>query len=185
MSFLKELPDKSDIGPVFKFSHPDLIRHLLQLHQVVLREDSPLAVVERETLAAFTCGLLEAEYASFAHSNVAQALGLHESIIPALLEDIDSSDVEEKMKPIFRFVKKLTQNPREIEKEDIDSIYAAGWDGEAINHAVVICGLYNFMGRFTLGHGIELHAENVDNDKAHAAFLADHGYLKDLESLGL
>lgn len=69
---------------------------------------------------------------------------------PAALAPIDS-----KVRPIFAFVKKLTQTPTRMTQADADAVFAAGWGEAALHSAIAVCCLFNFMNRLVDAHGIE------------------------------
>ena len=67
------------------------------------------------------------------------------------------------MKPLLKFVKKLTQTPERMVQADADAVYAACWEEQALYDAILICCMFAFNNRLTLGHGLgdypERHAE--------------------------
>ena len=85
------------------------------------------------------------------------------------------------MKPILRYARTLTQDPRGISKADADAVLAAGWDETGLYHVVAVTALFNFMNRLVEGLGIELDPAYV---KPAAQRLADRGYLPLIEMLG-
>ena len=72
-----------------------------------------------------------------------------------LIENVDQAPVDEKMKPILRYVRKLTLSPSKMTLTDANAVFAAGWDEQALHDAVSTCALFNFMNRFVDGHGIK------------------------------
>jgi len=76
-------------------------------------------------------------------------------IIEQLQTDIDSANIDEKLKPVLRFVKKLTLTPWEITAEDAQSILDAGWDEQALLESVFLCAIANCMNRFIMGIGAD------------------------------
>ncbi|MGB3654758.1 MAG: hypothetical protein WBA41_26625, partial [Rivularia sp. (in: cyanobacteria)] len=40
-------------------------------------------------------------------------------------------------------------------QSDIDAILQAGWDKQAIEDAICVCSLFNFMNRFVSGYGLQ------------------------------
>ena len=68
---------------------------------------------------------------------------------------LDSADVDERMYPVFVFIKKLTLTPSEVTQEDADRVYAAGWDERALHDAIEVFALFNFMNRYVEGHGLK------------------------------
>jgi hypothetical protein len=57
------------------------------------------------------------------------------------MDDVDLAPVDERLKPILRYVRKLTETPSRIRKADADAVYHAGWSDEALLHAVAICAI--------------------------------------------
>jgi uncharacterized peroxidase-related enzyme len=135
---------------------------LLHLHQAILRGDSPFTVKERELMAAYVSGVNTCRYCYGAHSAVAKLYGVPESLITALLQDIHTAGVEERMKPVFAYLRKLTLTPTQMTQADADAVFAAGWSEQALYDAVQICCLYNFMNRFVEGLGLTPIPEQFD-----------------------
>ena len=90
----------------------------------------------------------------------AKELGGDETILRQLRRDIDSAHIDEKFKPLLHFVKKLRLTPSQITQVDIEQIYAAGWDEQALLDTVRLCAVVNCMNRFVLGVGIGKTAHN-------------------------
>ena len=153
--------------PFFSFLPEDAtVRHIM-LHQPerflpvcgtftqdVMRGPSPLSVAERETIAAYTSGLNQCQYCSGAHRTFAIDNGMDPSFFEALMADVDTADVSEKLKPILHFVRKLTLTPSRVTQADADRVFAAGWDEQALGDAIAICALFNFYNRLVDGHGV-------------------------------
>jgi uncharacterized peroxidase-related enzyme len=128
---------------------------LIAFHDAVLRnEDSPLSIAEREIIAALVSGLNACAFCYGAHKTMAMAFGLPEETITALVDNIDSAPIEEKLKPLLRYVRKLTLTPSKMVQSDSDAVFAAGWPEEALHDAVLVCALFNFMNRVLDGAGI-------------------------------
>lgn len=168
MSFLKNLPQGSALLEVFR-AYPGTSKPLLEYHEALLRGESPLTPGERELIAAYVSGLNACSYCHGIYTATAEAFGVEEGLLEALLMDVDSSPVDEKMKPILRYVQKLTSVPSRMTPADADAVYAVGWDDQALHTAVSVCALFNFMNRLVEGLGIEApagyHAESADRLK--------------------
>ena len=54
-------------------------------------------------------------------------------VVDRLLEDIDAAPVDDKFKPLFKFIRKLTLTPSEMIQEDADAVFDAGWDEKALH----------------------------------------------------
>ncbi len=155
MSFYPSMKDPAYLDALFlKFSRG--VAPLIELHDAVLRnDDSALSFAERETIAALVSGLNACVFCYGSHTAIAADFGVDEHVITALVADIDTAPVDEKLKPLLRYVHKLTLTPSKMVQADADAVFAAGWPEEALNDAVVVCALYNFMNRILDGSGIK------------------------------
>ncbi|MEL6194514.1 MAG: peroxidase-related enzyme [Bacteroidota bacterium] len=146
------LPDPPALGDVFtKFPHGTA--PLLALHDVVLREDSPLTIGERELIAAYVSGLNACKYCFNAHVGIAKAYDMDEAVFEKLLEDVDAAPVDDKLKPILKYAKKLTLEPAKVTPSDAEKVYGAGWSERALYDAILVVALFNFMNRVVEGTG--------------------------------
>ena len=155
MSMFPSLPDDHQLADVFK-RFPRSVLPLLEYHDRVLRDASPLTVAERELIAAYVSGLNACAYCHGSHLLAAQAFGIDEAVFDGLISDLDTANVDEKLKPILAYVGKLTREPAKITERDAASIYAAGWDEEALFSAICVCALFNLMNRIVEGTGTRL-----------------------------
>lgn len=158
MTFLRNLPDKTVLLDVFR-KYPDATKPLIAYHEVVMRGGSPLSIAERELIAAYVSGLNACNYCHGVHAVTARAFGMEESVFAALLRDVDAAPVSDKIKPILRYVRKLTQLPSRLIPADADAVFVAGWDDKALYDAISVCALFNFMNRLVEGIGIEAGPE--------------------------
>jgi uncharacterized peroxidase-related enzyme len=153
--------------PFFRFLPPDgTVRHVMMdrperylpiggtFTQNVLRGASPFTVAERELMAAYVSGLNQCQYCHGAHKAFAIDNGVDPALFESLMADIDAAPVAEKMKPVLRYVKKLTLAPSRMVRADAEAVFAAGWDERALGDAVAVCALFNFYNRIVEGHGV-------------------------------
>ncbi len=153
MAIFPSLPEQPQLDSVFK-RFPKAVVPLLEYHDRVLRDSSPLTVAQRELIAAYVSGVNACTYCHGAHVIAAGAFGIDESIFSGLMTDIETSAVEPRMKPILAYVGKLTRTPSRMVTADADAIYAAGWDEQALFDAISVCALFNFMNRIVEGSGV-------------------------------
>ena len=158
MSFLKSLPPDAVLLNVFK-SFPATARPLIEYHEVLLRGASPLTIAERELIAGYVSGLNACDYCHGVHAATAREFGIPEGLMVKLFESVDEAPIDEKMKPILRYVRKLTLSPSKMTRADAEAVFAAGWNDQALHDAVSTCALFNFMNRFVEGHGIKAGPE--------------------------
>jgi AhpD family alkylhydroperoxidase len=72
MARFPSLPTPTGLEDVFK-EYPAGLFPLLELHDVILREDSPLTVAERELIAAFVSGINGCQFCYGSHRAIAEA----------------------------------------------------------------------------------------------------------------
>ncbi len=153
MTHLPSMPDDAKLLDVFR-ANPATAGPLLDYHEAVMRAPSPLTVAERELLAAYVSGLNACAYCFGVHSVTAASFGVNEDELAALLHDLDSADVDDRMRPLLRYVGKLTASPSRVTPADAQAVLDAGWDERALHDAVSVCALFNLMNRHVNGLGV-------------------------------
>ena len=94
----------------------------------------------------------------------------------SVLEDLEGSPLEEKEKTLFRFIDKVNRDSPRIAAADMEPLYAAGWDDEAIYFAVTVCALFNFYNRWIDATGV--HSMSPEAHREGAKRTALHGYVR-------
>lgn len=162
------MPFLSKIGPEDKVPHVwakfqnGSQMPLMQLHEAILRGESQFTVKERELMASYVSGINACQYCHGAHSAVAKLFGVPEALITDLLKDVYASDLDNKLKPVFAYLRKLTLTPTQMTQADADAVLEAGWSEQALYDAVQVCCLYNYMNRFVEGLGLTPIPEQFD-----------------------
>ena len=113
VGYLPSLPVGAVLLDVFH-DYPEIARPLLDYHQALLRGPSPLSVAERELIAAYVSGLNACRYCHGVHAATAQAFGIGEGTLAALLADVTTAPIAERMKPLLLYVGKPTLTPAKI-----------------------------------------------------------------------
>ena len=93
----------------------------------------------------------------------------------ASLDDLEVAPVGTRLKPILRYVRKLTETPNRMTAADAAAVYDAGWSDEALLHAIAVCAYFNNMNRLVEGAGI---VAGRDDYAAAARNLFEQGYLR-------
>jgi uncharacterized peroxidase-related enzyme len=153
MPYLPSLKPDAVLLDVFR-AFPGPAEPLLDYHEALLRGPSPFTVAERELIAAYTSGLNACGYCHGVHTATAEEFGVPEGTLQALLDDVDTAPVDERMRPVLRYVRKLTQEPSRVVPNDVEAVLAAGWEEQAVHDAAAVCGLFNLMNRLVDGLGI-------------------------------
>jgi len=152
MSYLPSSPDLNSLsGILTKYPRRGVL--LFKLMEDIGRSFSPLSKDSRELIVTYASALNRG--ACNDHNVKPEESGINEVIIEQLKADIDSSNVDEQLKPILHFVKKLTLTPGKITSKDAQTIFDAGWDEQAFLESVCLCAIANCMNRFTMGIGTD------------------------------
>jgi uncharacterized peroxidase-related enzyme len=141
------------LSDVFK-AFPVGARALLEYHDALLRGSSPLTIAQRELLAAYVSGLNACNYCHGAHRVIAEIHGMDAQVLERLMTDPVAAGVESVLLPILGYVRKLTESPGRMTDSDAQAVYEAGWNEEALFHAISVCALFNFMNRIVEGCGV-------------------------------
>jgi uncharacterized peroxidase-related enzyme len=158
VSYLSSLPDDAVLMDVFRL-YPETSRPLLDYHEIVMRGPAPFSVAERELIAAYVSGVNSCDYCHGVHTEAAEMCGIERGVVHAALVDLDAARVTDEMRPVLRYVDKLTRTPAAVTRADAEEVLAAGWDERALHYAVMVCALFNFMNRMVEGHGISAGPE--------------------------
>jgi hypothetical protein len=79
--------------------------------------------------------------------------GGREGLIDELLQDLETADVEARLRPLLRFVRKLTLTPAQMTQADADAVFDAGWDEKGLHDAIAVAARMCFMQGLVEGHG--------------------------------
>jgi len=172
MPQLPSLPDQATLFDLLT-RFPDIAKYLAPTNDHVMRGPSPLSAKERELIAAFVSSVNSCDYCAGSHSEAAKAFGVPERTITMLADDIDTAPVDEKLRPLLKYVEKLTRTPARMTTSDADAVYVAGWEEEALFSAILVCCVFNFMNRLVEGSGLPASEQQAVNG---GRFLFEKGY---------
>src|SRR5229473_1449146 len=174
MALLRSLPENATL-PDLRRTYADLLEKLRPYGHRLMRGPSPLSPGERELIAAFVSGVNSCRYCHGAHSLVARAFGVDEAALATSLDNIEATPVDARLKPILRYVRKLTETPSRMTAADAAAVYDAGWSDEALLYAIAVCAYFNNMNRLVEGAGI---VGTTGEYSVVAQRLVEHGYLR-------
>jgi uncharacterized peroxidase-related enzyme len=145
MPFLPSIPEDAKVPHVlalFSDLGSRAGRPLIEFHEALLRGESPFTVPQREMMAAFVSGINACQYCYGAHTASSKQFGVPEQLIVDLVANIDTTQIDEEMKPVLHYLRKLTLTPTKLTQADADAVFAAGWDERALYDAVLVGCLY-------------------------------------------
>ena len=154
MSQSSTVPRATSLVDVFR-KYPDTSRALGALHHEIMRRESAFTEGERELMASLVSALNGCGFCTGIHESAAEAFGIEPGLLAAVIEDTDTADVDERLKPVLKFVAKLALQPARMVDEDTHAMLDAGWDDKAVFDAICVCAFYSFMNRYVDGTGLE------------------------------
>jgi uncharacterized peroxidase-related enzyme len=172
MPFFKSLPPDAGVRHILQMNKP-VGRALVQLHEALLRGDSPLTPAQHELIAAYVSGLNDCQYCFGVHAETASQFGVPEEHLRKMLFDLADVQMEERMRPLLEYVRRLTLSPHQLVQADADAVFAAGWSERELHDAILTTCLFNFMNRLLDGHGCQ---GNTQVFKERGQGLAREGY---------
>jgi alkylhydroperoxidase family enzyme len=95
-------------------------------------------------------------------------------LVDGVLADVDSSQLSDAEKALFRFVKKVNSDSVSIGPADTEALHRVGYTDEAIYYALTVCALFNFYNRWIDASGV--HPMSDEAHRLGAKRSAVHGY---------
>ena len=141
---------------------PDVWDPFVAFTHRLMRGPGDLGVAERELVAAYTSALNACRYCAGAHGATAAALGYPADVLAALVEDLETAAVDDRVRALLRLVRAVTLTPSRVTAADVDAPREAGWSEAAVRHAIAISARYGMVNRLAMAHGIEVDAEELE-----------------------
>jgi uncharacterized peroxidase-related enzyme len=174
MPFVKSLPENAGPPSVFA-TFPELYKLWSEMSQILMNGPSPLTPGERELILAFTAGVAGCTFVYVAHSEVAYAWGFEDGVVERLVDDLKSAPIDERLRVLLTFLRKLVLTPKDVNQSDADAVFAAGWDEKAFHDAIAVAARMSFMQKLVQGYGfLPMPREKA---KAHAKRRVELGYV--------
>jgi len=138
---------------VFK-QYPHFSHSLHLFLEDLLRGESPFSIAERELIAGYVSGMNKCVFCCSVHAGLAEQFGNWEGLVQTFLSDSSFEPENPALIPVLAYVRKLTLDIDAVDQTDIDAIFAADWNEQAVVHANLICGAFNLFNRWVTGLGI-------------------------------
>ena len=175
MPLLPSLPEPAHLGDLLR-AHPDGVPEMMAFTNAVLRGPGELPVPTRELIAAFTSALNACDFCARSHEIYARAYGVPEGTLDALVADVGSAPVEDRLKPLLAYCAKLVTLPARLVRADVDAVLSAGWSERALYEAIRITAAFAMYNRLVEGTGVDFdYGAAPEAHPAHAGLPADHG----------
>jgi uncharacterized peroxidase-related enzyme len=110
------------------------------------------------------------------HAAVAAELLGNPALVEGVLADLESSELDERHKTLFRFVDQVNARSSSITESDLARVRAAGWTDEVLYFVITVCALFNFYNRWIDATGV--HALSDEAHRQGGKRSAQHGYVR-------
>ncbi|NOU23244.1 MAG: hypothetical protein HOO93_15950 [Methyloglobulus sp.] len=167
MSYLPSSPKLANLADVLA-KYPGRGILLYKLLQDFKGSGFSLSSEIRELIVTYTLDLNGCGFCQNTHKAVFAAFDLDANVFGQLSTDIGTANIGENLKPLLRFVQKLTLTPDQITPTDAQPIFDAGWDEQAFLESVFLCAIVNCVNRVVMGAGLD-----VDYSLAYKAGIND------------
>ncbi len=140
----------------------------------IMHGPGALKVTTRELIAAWVSGLNGCRYCHESHRIFAEAHGVPEGLLKALLDDLEHAPIDTRERALLAFCRKLTEIPSRMVDADYEAMRKAGWSEEAIEDAIFITALFNLYNRLMDGYGMQ--PRTAEANRQRAALIREYGY---------
>jgi alkylhydroperoxidase family enzyme len=175
MPTVKSLPDTAGPPAIYK-QYPDIYLPWSEMSQALMNGPSPLTPAERELIFAFAAGVAGCDFVYIAHSEVAYAWGIPEGLLDILTSDFEAAPVDDRLKTLLRFVRRLVLIPQTLTQADTEAVFSAGWDDKALHDAIAITARMSFMQKLVEGYAFRPLSKEIARE--HAKKRVRSGYVK-------
>ncbi|MBC8110529.1 MAG: peroxidase-related enzyme [Verrucomicrobia bacterium] len=133
---------------------PDTGKHLYELAQALLRNDSPLSQAERELIAAYVSFRNSCIFCSMSHAAAARFLYQDENqTVDLVLKDYQQAPISEKLKALLTIAGKVQADARTVSEADITLARNAGATDRDVHDTVLIAATFCMFNRYVDGLG--------------------------------
>ena len=131
---------------------PETGKHLYELAQVLLREDSPLTQAERELIAAYVSHRNNCMFCRNSHAAAARCLYEEKaSVVDEVFLDMQNAPVSEKLKTLLNIAGKVQISGKAVTAQDIEAARQLGAGDREIHDTVLIAAAFCMFNRYVDG----------------------------------
>jgi len=131
---------------------PETGKHLYELAQVLLRNESPLTPAERELIATHVSHRNQCLFCASSHAAAARELwGAQRDVVDCVINDAESAPLSPKLKALLNIAGKVQINGREVKPEDVAEARNQGATDRDIHDTVLIAATFSMFNRYVDG----------------------------------
>jgi len=152
------LKERGHLANIFlaQGSDPEVLNHHLDLYFELMLGPGPLSREEREMIAVIVSAANGCAYGAVHHSEALETVEQDNAALYKLLKEYLEKHESHRNKALLAYAAKLTLNPKDVTKDDIEDLRDVGLKDDDIVRANLIASYFNFSNRIALGLGVEL-----------------------------
>lgn len=147
--------------------------HMKKLTHEAMRGRSEWSVGERELMAAYVSKLNDSPFCVGAHTATAAGAYRDEETVAAVLADLDSSPIDERLRTTLRMLGKLTTDGT-VSADDMRAVLSTGVSPQQVEDALAVGFAFNTTDRLANAFAFELLSR--EGFEAGAKYLLKRGY---------
>ncbi len=153
MSERNQPPNVTSMAHFFTRSRTEFwLAQMLTQRMVEQTGDDPLPPLLRQEIATFVSHLNHCVYCLASHSADVEILGGDVDAVSAAAADLDRAPLDDKMRALFAFVKKVVDSPDTFGEGDWHAAMNAGWRNDELESAIYVAAWYQFMNTIATGN---------------------------------
>jgi uncharacterized peroxidase-related enzyme len=138
-----------------------------------MRGPSAWSVGDRELMAAYVSTVNKSAFCVGAHSATARQAYQDGAKVQAVLADLESAPVEERLRATLRMLGKLTREGK-VDAGDMRAVLSTGVSRQQVEDALAVCAAFNTTDRLADAFGFEVLSP--EGFEAGAKYLLKRGY---------
>ncbi len=171
MSYLSYSKKFQGVGDIF-LRDPARYLPFVQLLDNVMSTPSELSQAQKEMIALYSSQLNGCNYCVDSHSCVLSKLETDDDLINSIANN-STELLDNKLREVFIFSKKLTVEPENIIQADIDKVTNSGWSDQTVEDIICIVSTFAYLNRLADGFGLEGSNEHFEQV---GGMVAQQGY---------
>lgn len=147
------LPDVSSMPDFFSQSRPEFWLANIQNQKMVEQLGlDPLPPLLCQQIATYVSHLNECVYCSSSHACDIEILGGDVDAIDQAVRNLDTAQLDDKTRELFRFVRTLVSSSGLFGKADWRQALDAGWRNDELESAIYVAAWFQFMNTIATGN---------------------------------
>lgn len=153
MTSSNTLPDASSMADFFSKSRPEFWLANIQNQKMMQRLGAdPLPQLLRQQIATYVSRLNECVYCTSSHACDVEILGGDVDAIEQAVCNLNTAQLDDKTRELFRFVRTLVSSSGLFGKADWSQALDAGWRSDELESAVYVAAWFQFMNTIATGN---------------------------------